>query len=231
MAQGRPAVAGARSQRSLAGAAPAGRRDRLPAGARPQGGPRRAPRRAHAALGPQGRRPARWPATTAPRRAYAVLLDRARRAAPGAPAARRVLLLQDQDAVAAALGDADADVLMGRVSAAARAHRVGERRGLVPHRCGRNGAAPAAAGSRPRPVGRGVVLATARSGSRPAPRRARPAPAAAGRRARPPAEAPLDRDTLTPLRPGERPGSRPVARRGPRPAGAAAGQGRPAPSR
>ena len=57
---------------------------------------------------------------------------RAGRAAPRTGRPGDVLRLEDQDAVAARLGAASADVLMADIAAAARTHRLDRRRGVAP---------------------------------------------------------------------------------------------------
>ena len=166
------------------------RRGRVPPRARPQGGPRRAARRdallhrsrspsvadARRASGPRGRRvPARRP-----------------RRAP--PADRRgasdLLVLQEQDGVAAALGLADADALLARVSTAGRAvafapdavvRRVAaDLRPVRSRRLRRGGRSRS--GRRPLAAGRGRAGRRGRARAR---CRRRPRPDAAAARARP----------------------------------------------
>ena len=97
------------------------RRGRLPARARPEGGPGRAARRPRPRLGRRRRKALLFDGDAEPLDAsYGTLLDarvelHRRAGRPG-----DVLLLQEQDAVAAALGRPDADALMHDVATAAR---------------------------------------------------------------------------------------------------------------
>ncbi len=84
-----------------------------------------------------------------------------------------VLLLQDQDAVAARLGEPDADTLMARVADGGPDHRVDERRGVAPGGVVAHGAVRAASTAATARWPLGWSCGRARSTSRPRP--ARPA--------------------------------------------------------
>ena len=169
----RPTLPVAQAGQALAGGAgrpgarpprPGGRGG-LPARARPQGGPGRAARRARPRAGPRRREPSCGRATTpALDAAYDTLLaarvELHRRT--GRPGDR--LLLQEQDAVAAALGYADADALMRSRRRAPPARSPGRSDDAwAPHRLLARRAARPAPAARPRRSAAGWCSATARS--------------------------------------------------------------------